>query len=308
METDDDFYFTYEEICGIVSFSLQLFEKRLEAIPKKIEHETEAQSLFNECYHGIRMKVDKTMTDEGPENIPFGIRESFLLQNIIAEEAVYLKRLIQESELSVNETKFTPMEREEVEENFDYMKENSIDLLWRLTIFFNYNRAGLDALETAFEIKTGVVRQLEVDKTIVLTTIPRRKENMLMFKFLFKIIDMLQEFQDENDFARNIFRHQYLNMSDYLVLRDKILGKGRKIKLTLYDNIILYWTVSLGQRIFVTDAADILNSMVEQLPEFKEFRKVYFSFCKYYVEHIRDALMNNDEFRLYMDQVNHWKF
>jgi hypothetical protein len=273
-----------------------------------MEHEKEfqLQPELMEAFEALKTKLYAVKTDE-PEDIGLTARETFAFQHAFVQCAYRVKGHL----LLLPEERKTNEADPEIETIFGLLQDNAPGLFWRITRKLGYNAYGLDTLEKVFNIKTGVVRKLEVDNIEEISTITIDEQNQNALRFSFNLINSLEAFQDESDFIRRIYEHQFMDMTDFREVLPKMVSanRGDIVSLTMRDTIIVYWVVVLIQNMFITDAADIIESIGKEIT-MESYKKVRSFVLRYYavlIAEMEKGWKDNPEIMFYFDKVKEWE-
>lgn len=300
METQEPFFtLTYKEASNIGIFCVNLFDKRAQ---KTLIQEPNNEN-FKNAIESLSQKIYTAIKDSDRNDVILNFEETFVLQLAIADSALVVKQVYEKGQGA----------DKGILQAYELMQEMAPDILFRLYEAAGYSTLVHDALENVFNIKTGAVRPLDVDKSVTVTTVTLNDVYTKMFRAFFGIIDALEAYQDDYEFAHRLYHHQYMNMQDYKAFRDKLLDvlePDKDIYFTMFDNIMLYWSVSVTQRLFVSDAADLFDSISSGFPsgEFKKIRSMYMQFNEIVIKRLKNDFNDDKIFKQYMEQVDHWEF
>jgi hypothetical protein len=204
---------------------------------------------------------------------------------------------------------------DDIESAFYGLKDDAADLLMRLTKAFSYLDYGLQTLEEVFDIHMAV-RQLKADNTEELTTITRNELNTKGLTWIFTMFDTIELYQEEYDFARRFYSCQFIHISDYKELKEKLLDKKRKkkVSLTLLNTIILYCMLDLAGRLYLSDAAQYFEKAGEELDTedgqvgaSNQVRDFFLKFYDNFRTEIKASLANNEVFMKEIERSKTWE-
>jgi len=252
--------------------------------------------------------------DNDDNNIPLNYIEGFGLLHTIVQTFYYLKRTIDlpaEKKATMDDQWLA-----NVEATFNDMKENAADLLWRLTEVLYYTDYGLQFLEEVFDLKPAV-RQMKVDKTREISTLTINNDNLHLFSWTFTLLNYLEFCQDIYEFARRLYACQYIHISDYNYISNKLKDckVGDEFPFTLYDTLCLYYSVTLCARLFATDAADLMIDLEKRMSEEKteytvtltQVRDFFLKFSTTFLSDVKTLLAKNKEFQKEIKVIEKWE-
>jgi len=206
-----------------------------------------------------------------------------------------------------------PIEYQEALSLFQFLENGAPDVFLRLTLALHYDKASLDTLENIFKIKTGVVPPLTLDNTEEIVTIKINQSTIIVFRFIFTILTFLKLLQHKSAFAKKLYAHQYIHLTDFNTVREKIeplLEHGNSVGLTLYDSVVLYWLASLAQRVYISDIADYFtDSFIERdhIENYKRTRKYHLDYIDQQLSVTRKYLEDYEIAKPYLEMVNQWE-
>ncbi len=269
------------------------------------EKHLQLQPDLMDAFETLKSKLF-AMNEIHADNITLNSLETFAFQHAYVQCAYRVKGHL----LLPPEERKTTKSDPEIESIYEILQENAPNLLWRITQKMGYNTYGLDTLEKVFDIKTGVVRQLEVDNTEEYSTLSFDEQNHSVIHYCFNLVDSLEPFQDESDFLKNLYGNKFMNMSDFREVFPKIMSAklGDEISLTMRDNIILYWAISLTRYMFVTEVADIIESVGKSITmeSYKRFREFVLRYCAVLLNEMDKGWSEDTEMTSYFNKVKEW--
>lgn len=305
METQDVFFtLTGNELEEVATRCMNLLDQLIVVDEKKALSED-----FMLKFTNLKKRMFDTY-DSNPETFDLNIQEAFILQYAYSQSAYMLKTYTMMPEENKEEE-----EREQLEMIFQTLQDFAPDLFWRLTKALNYSEVALDTLENVFDIETGVVRPIKI-------SLPNEDEydvnlainasNYLAIRFSVTIINSLLLFGDESEFAKRFSEHQFMNTQDFLEFHYKVcnIKEDGIVHLSVKENIILFWTMALCQRIFVTDAADIIESISKDIPqeEYQKMRSFVLNFNSLFMKEMETIWAKEEQVMTYFNKVKEWKF
>lgn len=300
MEAQEPFFtLTNKEASNIGIFCVNLFDKRAQ----KTYTQGSNGEKFKMAIESLGQKISTAIKDIERNDVILNFEETFVLQLAIADSALVVKQVYENGQGA----------DKGILQAYELMQELAPDILLRLNEAAGYSTLVHDVLENVFNIKTGAVRPLDVDKTVTVTTVTLNDVYTKLFMTLLGIIDALEAYQDDYEFAHRLYHHQYMNMLDYKAFRDKLLDTlepDKDLYFTMFDNIMLYWSASVTQRLFVSDAADLFDSISSgfQPGEFKKIRSLYMKFNEIVIKRLQDDFKDDEIFKQYTECVNYWEF
>lgn len=225
-------------------------------------------------------------------------------------------------DIKVECTKFIDKEKEpeaaakqeDFIELFNEIKDEAADLLSRLTKALRHNDVGLKSLESIFERKIAE-RPIEIINDTEKYKMKFNKSLSIMFGLIFRIIDNLFEVSDKYKFAERVVNSQYINFSDYMIIRRKYENEklNKVITFSEKEYIILYFILNIFGRYFVSDAVETYeqsfkNNVIPNLKknEMKKFRNKILSITKELMNNFEIDLSNNKNFKREIKRIENW--
>ena len=275
------------------------------------------QGNLLEGFYRLKEQLDKLRNSEGEEielkDIPLDVFMGIALMHAIIQPFYKMKGhiLLPESE----KDKISAESEEEIQSVYYGLKEAAADLLTRLTKASNYMDYGLQTLEEVFDLKIAE-RPIKADNIKELTHITPNDFNMKAFRWMFTMFDTLELYQEEYEFARRFYACEFIHISDFKSLKEKLVPEKikKKIPLTLRDTIVLYCMLNLAGRLYLSDAVQYFEDVAEQLDAQRtvnttttQVRDVFLKFCDDFRDLIKTKLATNEAFNHEIERTNHWE-
>ncbi|MBL0308157.1 MAG: hypothetical protein IPP77_00185 [Bacteroidetes bacterium] len=201
----------------------------------------------------------------------------------------------------------------EIENMYDEMKDPAADLLWELTEALNYLDYGLQTLDEVFDRKPAV-RPLKVDNKEIIFEVTLKEADLRLFSWVYGNLEVLKNYKEDYDFAQRFCSCRFMHLSDYEAVKKKLNQKieGEIIQLTLRDVIVLYYTLSLGSKLFVSDADAIFDELIKDSDrndpqgDLRIVRNHFLKLSDGILSTLKKEFKHNKTFMLEIDRVKNW--
>lgn len=123
----------------------------------------------------------------------------------------------------------------------------------------------LEAIELIFDKKVAQRKIKAENRTaIIILKVDDIAEPVI--KAMFNILDNILHNRDRFKFAQDIFDSQYINFEDYLYIQNKLskIKEGDKLYLTCYECILLYLSLNLAGRNFLSKSSELFEEAIEK--------------------------------------------
>ncbi len=303
---------TFDEASHSALLSVTILEGLMEKYPK--EHPVnlpEGPTL--EGFLKLKKKL-YALDENNPVDVDLDFYMAFALMHAIIQAFYPIKMHL----CPPPESKdlFLPKNIEEARQVMDEYGEEVSGILWQLIQKLGYPDYGLQNLEVIFDLKLAS-RPLQLDKEKQVTTLSINEHNQHLFQWTFTMLDTMEFYQDEYEFARRMYACQYMHTDDYKAISKRLKNCkiGHKLPFTLYDIVALYYAVSLGGRMFASDAAEFYDEVEKKefgsLPEtgvtLKDVRNFFLKFSVVFLNDVKKLNTNNPEFMKAIEVVDTWE-
>lgn len=266
----------------------------------------------------LRIEFKKSLRDEKSDEvkshkIELDLLSGTVLLHIFNRAFMYIENIKQiDTKILKDEILIT-----EINKSINFFEENkeiTKNLIIKLTKELYYNLEGMDMLDYYFDTKIAEY-PIEIENDDGIYTLTLNNIYVGVLNVSLSLIDGLFAYKDKYKYAEMFYNCQFIHLNDYALIRKKIKNKkiGDKIKFSVSEVVILYMTLNIASRYFVSDAVEIYEDIVktnelnkEKKIGIKELRKAILQMSKIVMDVIKNEISDNEDFNREIKRIESW--